>query len=33
VLLDQALESGFRQFKIKQEQKLAERAQAPGTEQ
>jgi hypothetical protein len=33
VLLDQALESGFRQFKAAQEQRLAERAPAKGTEQ
>jgi lysophospholipase L1-like esterase len=33
VLLDQALESGFRQFKARQEQRLAERAPAKGTEQ
>lgn len=33
VLLDQALESGFRQFKAKQEQRLAERTYSKGTEQ
>ncbi len=33
VLLDQALESGFRQFKARQEERLAERAPAKGTEQ
>jgi lysophospholipase L1-like esterase len=33
VLLDQALESGFRQFKARQEQRLAERMPAKGTEQ
>jgi lysophospholipase L1-like esterase len=33
VLLDQALESGFREFKARQEQRLAERAPAKGTEQ
>jgi lysophospholipase L1-like esterase len=33
VLLDQALEAGFRQFKARQEQRLAEHAPAKGTEQ
>jgi lysophospholipase L1-like esterase len=33
VLLDQALESGFRQFKARQEQRLAEQAPAKGQEQ
>ena len=33
VLLDQALESGFRQFKARQEQRLAEHSPAKGTEQ
>ncbi|HLK20904.1 MAG TPA: GDSL-type esterase/lipase family protein [Bryobacteraceae bacterium] len=33
VLLDQALESGFRQFKIKQEQRLAEHTPSKGTDQ
>ncbi|HEV8039224.1 MAG TPA: GDSL-type esterase/lipase family protein [Bryobacteraceae bacterium] len=33
VLLDQALESGFRQFKAREEQRLAEHSPAKGTEQ
>jgi lysophospholipase L1-like esterase len=33
VLLDQALEAGFRQFKARQEEQLAEHAPAKGTEQ
>jgi lysophospholipase L1-like esterase len=33
VLLDQALESGFRQFKARQQQRLAEHAPAKGNEQ
>lgn len=33
VLLDQALESGFRQFKARQQQRLAGQAPAKGTEQ
>jgi hypothetical protein len=33
VLLDRALESGFRQFKAREEQRLAEHSPTKGTEQ